>query len=124
GKVYALAGYTSAVVLALVALVLGVESIARLWQPVPIAIGEALPVAVLGLAVNVLCAWLLEGDAEHDDHNLRSAHVHVVADAFTSLLAIGALLGVRYLGWSYLDPAMGIVGATFILRWAWKLCRC
>lgn len=123
GKVYALAGYTSAVALALVALFLGGESVLRFWRPVPIAFAHALPVAVLGLGVNVLCAYLLVGEEGHDDHNLRSAHVHVLADAFTSLLAIGALLGGRYLGWVFLDPAMGIVGAVVILRWAIDLCR-
>jgi cation diffusion facilitator family transporter len=126
GKVYALAGYTSAVALALVAVWIGLESAVRLARPVEIAFADALPVAVLGLVVNVACAYLLsddDHDHDHGDHNLRSAHLHVVADAFTSVLAIAALLGGRHLGWTFLDPAMGLVGAVVILRWAWVLCR-
>jgi len=123
GKVYPLAGYTSAVALALVALWLGVESVLRLLQPVTVAFADAIPVAVVGLAVNIVCAYLLADEEEHDDHNLRSAHLHVVADAFTSVLAIAALLGGQYLGWEFLDPAMGLVGAVVILRWSAALCR-
>ena len=145
GKVHALAGYTSAVVLALVALLMIVESVRRLLRPEPIAFAEALPVAVLGLAVNLLSVKLLhageddhghhhDGDAEephhHDhahghahDHNLRAANLHVLADALTSVLAIVALLGGRYLGWAFLDAAMGIVGGLVIARWSYGLCR-
>ncbi len=123
GKVYPLAGYTSAVALALVALWLAGESVLRLVHPVAVDFGDAIPVAVVGLAVNVVCAYLLDSDDDHDDHNLKSAHLHVVADAFTSVLAIAALLGGRYLGWTFLDPAMGLVGAFVILRWSVALCR-
>jgi cation diffusion facilitator family transporter len=135
GKVYALAGYTSAVCLALVALLMGFESLARLRHPVEIQFREALPVAVLGLVVNLASAALLghqheheheheqEGHAHHHDHNLRAAYFHVLADALTSVLAIVALLCGRYWGWSFLDPLMGLVGAVVIFKWAWGLCR-
>jgi cation diffusion facilitator family transporter len=133
GKVYALAGYTSAVVLGLVAALMMAESFRRLDHPLPIQFAEALPVAVLGLFVNLVSVKLLDADVEHHhdhhggdhghDHNLRAAYFHVLADAFTSVLAIGALLGGRYLGWSFLDPAMGIVGGLVILRWGIGLCR-
>jgi cation diffusion facilitator family transporter len=134
GKVYALAGYTSAVVLGLVAVLMVVESCRRLAHPLPIHFKEALPVAILGLLVNLASVKLLDADDhdDHDDHeghghghgghggqdhNLRAAYFHVLADAFTSVLAIGALVGGRYAGWTFLDPVMGIVGGLVILRW-------
>src|SRR5689334_16309980 len=137
GKVGALAGYTSAVVLGLIALLMAWESVQRLAAPVPIDFGAAMLVAALGLGVNLASAFLLGGDHHHHhhddggehadaghegdhhhhgeghrhDHNLRAAYVHVLADALTSVLAIVALAGGRYLGWSWLDPVMGLVGA-------------
>jgi cation diffusion facilitator family transporter len=144
GKVPALAGYTNAVALGLVAGLMVVEAGARLLEPEPIAFDEALPVAVLGLLVNLLSAKLLHGgapardehhhDDDHDrghghahahahDHNLRAAYLHVLADALTSVLAILALLGGRQLGVAWLDPAMGAVGGVVIARWSYGLCR-
>jgi cation diffusion facilitator family transporter len=124
GKVYALAGYTSAVVLGVVALLMFVESARRLVQPEPIHFSEALPVAVIGLLVNLASVKLLDADEHHHhDHNLRAAYMHVLADAFTSVLAIAALVGGRYAGWKFLDPLMGIVGGVVILRWSVGLCR-
>jgi len=142
GKVYSLAGYTSGVVLALVALWMGVEAAMRLLERPPIDFGDALPVAVLGLVVNLVCAWLLGTahgpghehahdhaghdhghDHGHHDHNLRAAYMHVLADAFTSVLAIVALLAGQLFGWWFLDPAMGLVGGVVILRWSVGLCR-
>jgi cation diffusion facilitator family transporter len=139
GKVYALAGYTSAVVLGLVAVLMLVESARRLAHPLSIRFGEALPVAVVGLLVNLVSVALLDADDHHDghghhdhhhahghgghDHNLRAAYFHVLADAFTSVLAIGALVAGRYAGWTFLDPAMGIVGGLVILKWGVGLCR-
>lgn len=132
GKLGDLAGFASAVVLALVALLIGWQSLLRLADPVPIGFGQAMGVAVAGLAVNLLCAWLLRGDHHHDhghdhghahDTNLRAAYMHVLADALTSVLAIGALfLGWAY-GWLWADPLMGIVGALVIGRWSWGLIR-
>jgi cation diffusion facilitator family transporter len=140
GKVGDLAGFASALALGLIALGIAAESVARLAEPARVAFGEATIVAVAGLAVNLVSALLLSGghghdhnhDRDHDGHhhhhhghdnNLRAAYLHVLADALTSILAIAALLAGRYLGWVWLDPAMGIVGAIVIARWSWSLMR-
>ena len=145
GKVGDLAGFASALVLGLFALGIATESVGRLLDPRPVAFGQATLVAALGLVVNVVSALLLSGghhhghDHHHHDHGdhghhghheghhhdnaLRSAYLHVLADALTSVLAIMALLAGRYLGWIWLDPAMGIVGALVIARWSWSLMR-
>ncbi|AZF38425.1 Cobalt-zinc-cadmium resistance protein CzcD [Pseudomonas sp. R1-43-08] len=134
GKVGDLGGFASALILGLVALGIGVESVIRLLQPTDVQFGTATLIAVVGLMVNIVSALLLGHGHSHDhahdhhdhshhagDNNLRSAYVHVIADALTSVLAIAALLAGRYLGWVWLDPAMGIVGAIVIARWAWSL---
>ncbi|WP_380879130.1 cation transporter [Sphingomonas sp. DBB INV C78] len=131
GKVGDLAGFASALVLGIVALGIAVESVIRLANPTNVAFGEATLVAVLGLAVNVVSALLLGHGHDHGHHhhghghdnNLRAAYLHVLADALTSVLAIAALLAGRYLGWIWLDPVMGIVGAIVIARWSWSLVR-
>lgn len=142
GKVGDLAGFASAVVLVLIALLIGWESLLRLVDPVPISFNQAILVAVLGLAVNLLSAWLLREDHHHhhghhhhhhghdhdghahgQDNNLRAAYLHVLADALTSVLAIAALLLGRAYGWFWADPVMGIVGAIVISRWSWGLIR-
>jgi len=138
GKVGDLAGFASAMALGLIALGIGVESAVRLFQPIHVAFGEATLIAVVGLAVNLVSAALLSGGHHHGhghdhdhlhghahagDNNLRSAYVHVLADALTSLLAIAALLAGRYLGWLWMDPVMGLVGAVVIARWSWTLMR-
>jgi cation diffusion facilitator family transporter len=99
------------------------ESAQRLARPVAIRFDEAIAVAVIGLVVNIVCALLLREDHDHDhhhhhhhDHNLRAAYLHVLADALTSLLAIGALTTGKYLGWTWMDPIMGLVGAIVIAR--------
>ena len=139
GKVNAFAGYTSAVLLALFALLMAYESVNRLFNPVEIAFNQAIVVAVLGLIVNGASMIMLGGhhhghdhDHEHtnqhhshthEDHNLRAAYLHVLADALTSLLALFALLTGKYLGLNWMDPAMGIVGATLVARWSLGLIR-
>lgn len=142
GKVGDLAGFASALVLGLIALGIGAESVMRLFQPIKVAFGTATWIAFVGLAVNIASAMLLGGhshghqhdhghDHHHHDHghaksrdnNLRSAYVHVIADALTSVLAIAALLSGRYLGWIWMDPVMGMVGAVVIARWSWTLMR-
>ncbi|PZU49406.1 MAG: cation transporter [Sphingomonas sp.] len=145
GKVGDLAGFASAMVLGLVALGIAWESLLRLFEPRDVAFGQATIVAVIGLAVNVVSALLLMGghghhhhhhgdhDQHHDrhhghasghgDNNLRAAFIHVIADALTSVLAIAALLAGRFMGWTWLDPVMGIVGAAVIATWSWSLIR-
>jgi cation diffusion facilitator family transporter len=132
GKVGELAGFASALVLAMIAVGIGVESVQRLFVPAQIAYGEATLIAMLGLAVNLASAGLLghghahghdHGHGHHHDNNFRSAYVHVLADALTSVLAIGALLAGRFLGWGWMDAAMGVVGALVIARWSWGLLR-
>lgn len=128
-KVGVLGGYTSAVVLALIAVLIAWESLGRLSQPVPIRFDEAIVVACIGLFVNLVSAWMLRdghdhaGHGHHHDHNLRAAYLHVLADALTSATAIVALTTGKYLGWVWMDPAMGIVGSLVIARWSWGLLR-
>jgi len=133
GKVGDLAGFASALILGVVAIGIAVESLLRLITPAAVAFDEAIWVAALGLLVNIVSAWMLSGGAHdaHDDdghhhghdNNLRSAYVHILADALTSLLAIAALLAGRYLGLTWFDPAMGLVGAAVIANWAFGLLR-
>ncbi|MBN9360720.1 MULTISPECIES: CDF family Co(II)/Ni(II) efflux transporter DmeF [unclassified Devosia] len=146
GKLGDLAAFASAVVLALIALLIGWESLMRFYSPVAINFQQAIIVACIGLAVNLVCAWLLRGDHAHHGHghhshdhdghqnghahdrhagdnNLRAAYLHVLADALTSVLAIVALLLGSLYGWNWMDPAMGIVGGLVIARWSWGLVR-
>ena len=141
-KIEVLGGYTSAVFLLGVAGYMGFESMRRLFVPAPIHYGEAIPIAVLGLVVNVVSAWLLSAgthghqhdhdhghshghghDHGHHDLNLRAAYLHVIADAATSVLAIAALAGGLWLGLDWLDPVMGLVGTVLVGRWAIGLLR-
>ncbi len=135
GKVSVLGGFASAIALAVVALFMGFESVHRFFEPPRIQFNQALIVAVIGLAVNLICAVLLQGrdghghDHHHHDHdhehhhdlNLRGAYLHVLADAMTSVLAIAALTFGKFFGWYWLDPLMGIVGALVITRWSYGL---
>lgn len=131
GKVNALGGFAGAVLLAVFALMMAGESIHRLLRPVEIAFNQAILVAVVGLVVNGVCVFILaeRHDHHHDDHaggqdrhrhdhNLRSAYLHVLADALTSVLAIVALVLGKLLAWNFMDPVMGIVGAILVSRWA------
>ncbi|MEM6370869.1 MAG: CDF family Co(II)/Ni(II) efflux transporter DmeF [Myxococcota bacterium] len=144
GKVFSLAGFASAVALTLVAIQMMGESLYRLIAPVPIAYDKALPVAVLGLVVNLVSAWLLHRDEAvehghghhhhshgrghdhehgHHDHNLRAAFLHVVADAVTSVGAILALIGGTLFGLAFLDPLLGIAGSILVAHWGLGLIR-
>ena len=135
GKVSVLGGFASAIALIVVALFMLIESGQRILAPQPIHFNEAIGVAALGLLVNIACAFLLQDHHDHDhghdeddhhhhhDHNLKAAYLHVMADALTSVLAIGALISGKYFGWHWLDPLMGIVGALVISRWAYSLVR-
>jgi len=173
GKLGDLAGFTSAIVLAVIALFIAYEAIERFLAPVPISFNEAIPIAVVGLGVNVVSAWLLSGDhhghshgghshggsghshddghahdADHDhdhahgashshaddhpgvpaqatirDNSIRSAYVHVLADAFVSVLAITGLVLAKLYGWLWMDPLAGIIGAVVIANWSVTLIR-
>ncbi len=141
GKVGDLAGFASALVLAVIALAIAVESAQRLLNPTSVAFDQAIIVAAAGLAVNLVSAILLSGGQHHDHHhahdhqhghdhhggsqdnNLRAAYMHVLADALTSVLAIVALVAGKVAGWVWLDPVMGIVGALVIGRWSWSLVK-
>jgi cation diffusion facilitator family transporter len=148
GKLGDLAGFTSAIVLAMIALLIGYEALMRFIAPVEIHFREAIPIAAAGLAVNIASAWLLSGggdhhaghdhDHDHDDHdhhhehdhhhahrdnNLRAAFVHVVADAAVSVLVIAGLLMARFFGWMWMDPLAGSIGALVIASWAFGLIK-
>lgn len=135
-KIEILGGYTSAILLLGVAALMAWQSVERLFRPSAIHYQQAIAIAVVGLAVNLVCAWWLRdhhhhghdhahdhGHAHHHDLNQRSAYLHVVADAATSVLAILALLGGMYFGAAWLDPAMGLVGAALVSIWAIGLIR-
>jgi cation diffusion facilitator family transporter len=133
GKFGDLAAFSSAIMLAMIAVQVAYESAVRLVHPVPIAYGEAILVASLGLGVNLVSAWLLRDthDHHHDhshghhhhDNNLRAAYVHVLADAATSVLAIVALVVAMVAQWVWADPAVGIIGSLVIASWAYGLIR-
>src|ERR1700746_1452501 len=131
GKIGVLGGFTSAVVLAIVAFLMAGESVRRLFVPLTIHFNEAIGIACLGLLVNLSCAVLLadrhhehDGTSAHDhDLNLRAAYMHVLADAFTSVLAITALTGGKFFSWAWLDPVVGIVGSGVVFSWAYTLLR-
>jgi cation diffusion facilitator family transporter len=154
GKLGDLAGFSSAIILAMIALLIGYEAVARLLAPIPIQFTEAIPIAVVGLVVNIASAWLLSGGEHHDhhhghdhehadhdhhseehqhvsgarhaahrDHNIRSAYIHVMADAIVSVLAITGLVLARAFGWLWMDPVAGIVGALVISNWSYGLIR-
>jgi cation diffusion facilitator family transporter len=146
GKLGDLAAFTSAIALAMIALLIGYESVERLIAPVPIAFNQAIPIAAVGLGVNLLSAYLLRDEHDHHhghehshehahdhehagaahihaDHNLRAAFVHVMADAAVSVLVIVGLLAGRQFGWLWMDPAMGLIATVVILSWSWTLIR-
>lgn len=132
GKVGVLGGFTSAVVLAVIAILVAWESVERFFEPLAISFDEAIAVATVGLGVNLVSAWLLRDGRHHGgdehaghthDHNLRAAYLHVLADALTSVTAIVALVTGKLLGWVWMDPMMGIVGSIVIARWSVGLLR-
>ncbi|HEY7001840.1 MAG TPA: CDF family Co(II)/Ni(II) efflux transporter DmeF [Candidatus Udaeobacter sp.] len=131
GKIGVLGGFTSAVVLSIVALLMAGESVHRLFVPLEIHFNEAIGIACIGLFVNLGCAALLAdrphehggGSSHQHDLNLRAAYMHVLADAFTSVLAIAALTGGKFLGLAWLDPVVGVVGSGVVFSWAYTLLR-
>jgi len=137
GKIGVLGGFASAVVLSVVALLMAGESVHRLFVPLQIHFNEAIGIACIALSVNIVCAFLLKEDHHHalDHHgenrhhshqhdlNLRAAYLHVLADAFTTFLAIIALSSGKFFGWSWLDPVVGLVGSGVVFSWAYGLLR-
>lgn len=138
GKIGVLGGFASAVVLSVVAFLMAGESVHRIFVPLTIHFNEAIAIACIALTVNLVCAFLLKEDHHHshdhpghDDHhrshdhdlNLRAAYLHVLADAFTTCLAIVALTSGKFFGWSWLDPVVGIVGSGVVFSWAYGLLR-
>lgn len=142
GKLGDLAGFTSAIVLAMVSIFIVYQALQRLITPVPIIFGEAIAVATIGLVVNVVSALLLhDGNHAHDHHddhahknipsnhhhhrdnNIRSAYIHIIADAAISVMAIVGLLCGWIYGWIWMDPIMGVIGALVIANWAYTLMR-
>jgi len=136
GKVNTLAGFSSAILLVIFALMMTWESVYRFMNPVEIIFNQAILVAILGLIVNAISYFILSGNHrsdhsdtnithihKHSDHNLRAASLHVLADALTSIFAIVALLTAKYMGLVWMDPLMGIVGAILVARWSFGLVR-
>jgi len=133
GKVNYLGGFASAIALAIVALMMALESVQRLIEPQTIFFNEAIMVAIIGLIVNIASVFVLHDDHHHHgeehehhhhyDHNMKAAYFHVLADTLTSLLAIVALLTGKYFGWIWMDAVMGIVGAAVISRWSYGLIK-
>ena len=139
GKVGVLGGFASAIGLLCVSALMIIESIHRFINPIDIHYKEAILVAVVGLVVNVASAFLLHGGGghhhhgsdhactghhdHHHDHNLKAAYLHVLADALTSVLAIIALIVGNYLGWAFLDPAIGVIGGVVIAKWSYGLIK-
>lgn len=134
-KIEILGGYTSAVILIFVAVLMFIQSLERLINPTDIYYNQAISIAMVGLVINLICAWLLKdnhqhshdhhhnGHHEHQDLNLRAAYIHVLADAATSILAIIALFAGKLWGADWLDPVMGIAGAGLVAIWAIGLIR-
>jgi cation diffusion facilitator family transporter len=153
GKLGDLAGFSSAIVLAMIAVLIGYEAIFRFLSPIPIHFTEAIPIAAVGLIVNIVSAWLLSGgerhghghnhrhdvtfeehshehaahaghsSSAHRDNNIRSAYIHVLADAAVSVLAITGLVLARSFGWMWMDPLAGVIGALVIANWSYGLVR-
>ncbi|MCB0351119.1 MAG: CDF family Co(II)/Ni(II) efflux transporter DmeF [Bdellovibrionales bacterium] len=139
GKIIALGGFASSVFLLCVVLLIGFESVQRFFKPEKIEFDEALLVAVIGLIINIICAYILKESHHHGhnhahahdhndhshshDHNIRGAYLHVLADAVTSVGAIAALLAGKFYGYSFLDPLIGLIGALVIFKWALGLIR-
>jgi len=130
GKLGYLAGFANAVVLAVTAVLIGVESANRLLAPHEVAYHDALPIAAGGLVVNLVCIWLLRPTGAQADRNdpqgdlnLSAAHLHLTADAAVSMLALAAVLAGQHLGWTFADPMAGLLAALLVAQFAWTLMR-
>ena len=122
-KILSLSGYTSGILLFVFAIYIVVEAIGRLYSPVTIAYNEAIVVACVGLAVNVASAFLLHHDHKHSDHNIKAAYLHVIADALTSLSAIGGLIAAMVWDIPFIDTIAALISSAVIVKWAYGLLR-
>ena len=133
-KIGVLAAYTSSLFLGLTGLWIIIEALQRLVNPVSIQFNEAILVAVIGLVVNSVCIFIMEGSNHHhhhhhhhnehkSDYNFMAAYYHILADALTSVLAIIALVAGKYMNLLFLDPVIGCLGGILILRWAYSLVK-
>lgn len=122
-KILALSGYSSGIILLLFAFFIAYESVTRLIAPLPIRFNEAIPIAVIGLIVNIISAVILHHKEEHTDLNIKAAYLHVIADAITSVAAIAGLTAAMFWNIFWLDALFAIVGSLVIARWAWKLLK-
>lgn len=123
GKILALSGYTSAVILFFIALIMAYECVQRLANPIPIKFSEAIIVAIVGLLVNIASAFILKHEHEHSDHNIKAAYLHVIADALTSVTAIIALTAGMYWNNYSLDSISGIISSVIIIKWSIDLAK-
>jgi cation diffusion facilitator family transporter len=124
GKIGYLAGFANALVLGMTAILIAVESIQRLLAPERVDYASALPLGVAGLAVTLVCVWLLKPTEQgRHDLNISAAHLHLTADALFGVLAIGGLLAGQRLGWRWADPAAGLAGAGLVAQFAIGLTR-
>ena len=135
-KIGTLAGYTSALFLGFTGIWIITEAFKRFLNPLEIRFEEAILVAIIGLVVNVICIFIMEGKSHHhheehnhehtgqdNDYNFKAAYLHILADALTSILAIGALLAGKYLNLIYFDSIIGILGGILIIKWAMGLLK-
>lgn len=122
-KILSLSGYTSGILLLVFAVYIVVEAIGRLFSPVDIAYNEAIIVAIVGLAVNVASVFLLHHDHEHSDHNIKAAYLHVIADALTSLSAIGGLIAAMIWNIPFIDTIAALISSVVIVKWSYGLLR-
>lgn len=135
-KINALGGFTGAILLGFTALAIIWESVERFFNPLSISFGDAILVAILGLVINLICILVMRGHHNHSHHhhadcegnhdenlNFKAAYLHILADAFTSILAIGALLLGKYFGLVFLDPVIGILGGMVIAKWSIDLIK-
>ena len=124
GKIGDLAGFANAMVMGMTAILIAVESVQRMWAPETVDFKSALPLAVAGLVVTLVCVWLLKPRGQaHMDLNISAAHLHLSADAVVGVLAISSLLAGQFLGWKWADPAAGLAGAALVAQFAVSLMR-
>ena len=121
GKVEVLGGFTSAIGLGIVALIMARECIDRIFSPNPVQFNEAIAIGIIGLIVNIISAFILHPEDDHNDRNFHAAFIHAMSDILTSALAIIGLFAQKLTGISQIDPALGLFGCIFIAKWSYDL---